>query len=195
MTVVGIAVGFRPDQGVASYVVACLVMLLFAFGLSWGFAYVGLAAPNTETAQVMAFPILFPLTFASSCFVNPRQDALVAPGLRDLPARQPGRERGARAHDRLADAFTRTRRCGRSRCSLAIIAIMAPLSIRKFRRGPLRRTSLSSRRAPCSSCESRSMGTRTWSVVSRSRTVTARSSSESKSTVTHHGVPTSSWRR
>ena len=31
--------------------------------------------------------------------------------------------------------------------------------------------------------------------VSRSRTVTARSSSESKSTVTHHGVPTSSWRR
>ena len=38
-------------------------------------------------------------------------------------------------------------------------------------------------------------GTRTWSVVSRSRTVTASSSSESKSTVTHHGVPTSSWRR
>ena len=40
-----------------------------------------------------------------------------------------------------------------------------------------------------------SIGTRTCSVVSRSRTVTASSSSESKSTVTHHGVPTSSWRR
>ena len=46
-----------------------------------------------------------------------------------------------------------------------------------------------------SSATSPSTGTRTCSVVSRSRTVTAPSSSESKSTVTHHGVPTSSWRR
>ena len=47
-------------------------MLLFGLALSWGFAYIGLAAPTAETAQVMAFPILFPLTFASSCFVNPQ---------------------------------------------------------------------------------------------------------------------------
>ena len=40
-----------------------------------------------------------------------------------------------------------------------------------------------------------SIGTRTCSVVSRSRIVTALSSSESKSTVTHSGVPISSWRR
>jgi ABC-2 type transport system permease protein/oleandomycin transport system permease protein len=37
--------------------------------MSWGFAAVGLAAPNSETAQVMAFPILFPLAFASTAFV------------------------------------------------------------------------------------------------------------------------------
>ena len=42
---------------------------------------------------------------------------------------------------------------------------------------------------------SSSIGTRTCSVVSRSRTVTALSSSESKSTVTASGVPISSWRR
>lgn len=69
MTVVGIAVGFRPTGGVIDYVLAILLMLLFAFALSWGFAFVGLAAPSAETAQVMAFPILFPLTFASSVFV------------------------------------------------------------------------------------------------------------------------------
>ena len=46
-----------------------------------------------------------------------------------------------------------------------------------------------------SSVSSEAMGTRTCSVVSRSRTVTAPSSSESKSTVMHNGVPTSSWRR
>jgi ABC-2 type transport system permease protein/oleandomycin transport system permease protein len=70
MTVVGFLVGFRPTGGPANYLVACVVMLLFGFALSWGFAYIGLAAPNTETAQVMAFPILFPFTFASSAFVN-----------------------------------------------------------------------------------------------------------------------------
>ena len=37
-----------------------------------------------------------------------------------------------------------------------------------------------------------SMGTRAWPMLSRSRTVTALSSSVSKSMVTHHGVPTSS---
>lgn len=69
MTLVGVLVGFRPTGGVIDYVLGLLLMLLFAFALSWGFAYVGLAAPSAETAQVMAFPILFPLTFASSVFV------------------------------------------------------------------------------------------------------------------------------
>ena len=41
----------------------------------------------------------------------------------------------------------------------------------------------------------RSRPTRSWVMVSRSRTVTARSVSESKSTVTQNGVPISSWRR
>ena len=65
---VGIAVGFRPHHFVP-YVQASLLTLLFAYCLSWGFAYVGLAAPNSETAQAMTFPIIFPLVFASSVFV------------------------------------------------------------------------------------------------------------------------------
>jgi len=40
-----------------------------------------------------------------------------------------------------------------------------------------------------------STGTRSCAIESRSRTVTAPSSSESTSTVMHHGVPISSWRR
>ena len=37
--------------------------------------------------------------------------------------------------------------------------------------------------------------TRSWSMVSRSRTVTVPSARVSPSMVKHHGVPTSSWRR
>ena len=69
MTIVGFLVGFRPSTGVALYVVGCLLILYFAYALSWGFALIGLSASNSETAQVMSFPLLFPLTFASAAFV------------------------------------------------------------------------------------------------------------------------------
>jgi ABC-2 type transport system permease protein/oleandomycin transport system permease protein len=69
MTVVGMLVGFRPTTGVLSYLAGVGVVLLFAYALSWGFAIVGLSAPNSETAQVMSFPLIFPLTFISAAFV------------------------------------------------------------------------------------------------------------------------------
>lgn len=69
MTVVGLAVGFRPTTGVGPYLGGIVLILAFAYALSWGFAIIGLSAPNSETAQVMSFPLLFPLTFASSAFV------------------------------------------------------------------------------------------------------------------------------
>ena len=70
MTGMGFLVGFRPTTGVLPYLAGVLLILAFAYALSWGFAVIGLSAPNSETAQVMSFPILFPLTFASSAFVQ-----------------------------------------------------------------------------------------------------------------------------
>ncbi|HLH28566.1 MAG TPA: ABC transporter permease [Acidimicrobiales bacterium] len=69
ITAVGLLVGFRPSTGFFPYLAAILVILLFAYAISWGFAIIGLSAPNSETAQVMSFPILFPLIFASTAFV------------------------------------------------------------------------------------------------------------------------------
>jgi ABC transporter DrrB family efflux protein len=69
VTAVGFAVGFRPTTGVLPYLAGLGIILLFAYALSWGFAFVGLSASNSETAQVMSFPLLFPLIFASSAFV------------------------------------------------------------------------------------------------------------------------------
>jgi ABC-2 type transport system permease protein/oleandomycin transport system permease protein len=70
ITGVGLAVGFRPTTGALAYTAGILLILLFAYSLSWGFAVIGLSAPNAEAAQVMSFPILFPLTFISSAFVR-----------------------------------------------------------------------------------------------------------------------------
>jgi ABC-2 type transport system permease protein/oleandomycin transport system permease protein len=70
MTVVGVAVGFRSGTGFFSFMAGVLLLLAFAYALSWFFAVIGLMARNAETAQAMAFPLLFPLTFASSAFVQ-----------------------------------------------------------------------------------------------------------------------------
>ena len=69
ITAVGFLVGFRPTTGVLPYLAGLALILLFAYALSWGFAVIGLSASNSETAQVMSFPLLFPLVFASSAFV------------------------------------------------------------------------------------------------------------------------------
>ena len=68
MTVVGVAVGFRSGTGFFNFMGGVLLLLAFAYALSWGSALIGLKARNAETAQAMAFPLLMPLTFASSAF-------------------------------------------------------------------------------------------------------------------------------
>jgi ABC-2 type transport system permease protein/oleandomycin transport system permease protein len=69
LAVVGYLVGFRVQTNALGFLGGMLLLLFFAYAVSWGFAVIGLSAPNGETAQLMAFPILFPLVFASSAFV------------------------------------------------------------------------------------------------------------------------------
>jgi ABC transporter DrrB family efflux protein len=69
ITAVGYIVGFRIGTNVGLFLCGALVILLFSYVLTWGFATVGLSASNAETAQIMVFPILFPFIFASSAFV------------------------------------------------------------------------------------------------------------------------------
>ena len=69
MMIVGVLVGFRPHGGLLGILGGCLLVLGFAFALSWVFANVGMKVANGESAQAVSFPILFPLTFASSAFV------------------------------------------------------------------------------------------------------------------------------
>lgn len=69
ITGVGYAVGFRVQTSAFGFIAGLGLILVFSYSLSWGFAVVGISAPNSETAQVMSFPLLFPLTFASSAFV------------------------------------------------------------------------------------------------------------------------------
>jgi ABC transporter DrrB family efflux protein len=69
ITAVGYAVGFRVETNAGLFICGLLLVLLFSYAVSWGFAIIGLTASSSETAQLAAFPILLPFTFASSAFV------------------------------------------------------------------------------------------------------------------------------
>jgi ABC transporter DrrB family efflux protein len=69
MCIVGVLVGWRPIGSPAQIALGLLLVLAFAYSLSWLFAVVGLSVRDGETAQAMSFPIMAPLVFASSAFV------------------------------------------------------------------------------------------------------------------------------
>jgi ABC transporter DrrB family efflux protein len=70
MLAVGLLVGFRPEAGVAGWAAAIGLMLLFSFAFSWIAATIALLIRSVEAVQSAGFVWLFPLTFASSAFVQ-----------------------------------------------------------------------------------------------------------------------------
>jgi ABC-2 type transport system permease protein/oleandomycin transport system permease protein len=69
MLLVGVAVGFRPNQPFYEVVAAFALVLAFAYVFSWVSAWVGLTVRDVETAQSAGFLWVLPLTFVSSAFV------------------------------------------------------------------------------------------------------------------------------
>lgn len=131
ITLVGFAVGFRPGGGVLHYVEASLLMLSFAYCLSWGFAFIGLAAPNSETAQAMTFPLIFPITFASNIFV-PIQSM---PGwLRVFANNQPVSETARAVRGLMLGTPVGNSVWVSLLWALGALLFLAPLAVNKFRK-------------------------------------------------------------
>jgi len=94
ITGVGFLVGFRPGGTFVSYVQACILMLFFAYCLSWGSPSSVSRRRTLKAAQAMTFPLIFPLTFAS-CNLRPRvEDAELAARFRHPPAGESNGRRG-----------------------------------------------------------------------------------------------------
>ncbi len=67
----GALMGYRAGGGPAGIVGSLALILVFAFGLSWIWTLVGLAARTPNSVMVAGLVILFPLTLASNVFVDP----------------------------------------------------------------------------------------------------------------------------
>jgi ABC-2 type transport system permease protein len=69
--VVGLILGFRPDEGVPGVLAALALVVVFAFGLSWVFTVLGLLLRSPNAVMNAGFMGIFPLTFLSNVFVEP----------------------------------------------------------------------------------------------------------------------------
>jgi len=69
MSLTGLAVGWRIRTSVGEAVAGFLLLLLFAYAISWVMALIGLLVPSPEVVNNASFVVIFPLTFIANTFV------------------------------------------------------------------------------------------------------------------------------
>jgi ABC-2 type transport system permease protein len=68
----GMILGFRPGAGLPGAAAALGLVVVFAFGLSWVFTTLGLVLRTPNAVLNAGFLGIFPLTFLSNVFVDPK---------------------------------------------------------------------------------------------------------------------------
>jgi len=141
MGATGLIVGWRIRGSLAGAVGGFALMLLFAYAFSWVMAFVGLSVPSVEVVNNASFIVIFPLTFIANTFVpaenlptalrafaewNPV--SAVTQALRELvgniPPGTPEPTAWPLQNPVLYTMFW----------IVAIVAVFAPLSVRKYKR-------------------------------------------------------------
>ncbi len=131
MTVVGFLVGFRVSTGVLPFLAGVALLLLLGFALSWLFAIVGLGASSAESAQAATFPMTVPLVFASTAFV-PLESM---PGwLQVWAEHQPVSVTVDAVRALVLGGPTATPVLQSIAWSVGMVAVFAPLAVRRYRR-------------------------------------------------------------
>ena len=72
VVLVGVILGFSPEAGPEGVLAAMLLVVVFSFGLAWLFTTVGLVMRSPNAVMNTGFMALFPLTFLSNTFVDPK---------------------------------------------------------------------------------------------------------------------------
>lgn len=70
--VLGLILGFRPAAGPLGVFLAFVLLLVFAFAVSWIWIIFGMKVKTPESVMTTSFLFLMPLTFASNIFVEPK---------------------------------------------------------------------------------------------------------------------------
>ncbi|MGE0521197.1 MAG: ABC transporter permease [Candidatus Binatia bacterium] len=68
---IGLALGYRPEAGIAGVAAAFVLLVVIGFGTGWVFIVLGLLIRTPTTVMTLGFSFLFPLVFASNIMVDP----------------------------------------------------------------------------------------------------------------------------
>ena len=69
MALTGLLVGWRMRDGALDALAGFVLLLVFAYAVSWIMAYIGLIVPSVEVINNASFIVIMPLTFVSNAFV------------------------------------------------------------------------------------------------------------------------------
>ncbi|MEU6483464.1 ABC transporter permease [Streptomyces sp. NPDC046887] len=72
MLAVGMAIGYRPEGGVLGVLAGVALLLVFCFAFSWIWTMFGLLLRTEKSVMGVSMMVIFPLTFLSNVFVDPR---------------------------------------------------------------------------------------------------------------------------
>ena len=126
----GYAIGFRVTTNPLALLAAVALAISFALCFCWMSLWVGLKVRSAGAVQGVMFLLIFPLSFGSSVFTDPVDDARVAagmePGQPDHPAR--GRDAGADGRRGRGTNLLMT-----LAWMAALLGIFVPLAMRAYR--------------------------------------------------------------
>jgi ABC transporter DrrB family efflux protein len=131
MLLVGFLVGFRPEAGLAGWAAAIGLLLLLSFSFSWIGATIALLMRSTEAVQSAGFIWLFPLTFASSAYVQ--TDDMPGP-LKAFADHQPMTQVMDAVRGLLLGQAVGTHGWQALAWCVGILAVFIPLSVSLYRR-------------------------------------------------------------
>lgn len=73
MALTGLVIGWRVRTSLGEALLGFVLLLVFAYSLSWVMAYVGLRVRSVEIVGNASFIVIFPLTFIANTFVQSEQ--------------------------------------------------------------------------------------------------------------------------
>ncbi|MFJ6696547.1 ABC transporter permease [Streptomyces sp. NPDC091272] len=69
---VGLIIGYRPQGGVLGVLAGVVLLMIFSFAFSWIWTMFGLMLRSEKSVMGVSMMVIFPLTFLSNVFVDPR---------------------------------------------------------------------------------------------------------------------------
>ena len=127
----GFILGFRPAGGLPGVLAGVLLVLVFAFSISWIWLVVGMLVKTPESVMTSSFLLLFPLTFASDIFVDP---ATMPGWLQAFVRVNPVTHLAAASRGLMHGSVPIASILWVLGVSAAVVAVFAPLTLRMYRR-------------------------------------------------------------